>query len=64
VEEAKLEEFGQELEAEHQRLEQSGGATAAEKTRDELYAEAKEIGIEGRSKMDKEELAQAVEQQR
>jgi iron-sulfur cluster repair protein YtfE (RIC family) len=32
----------------------------AVKTREELYEEAKEAGIEGRSKMDKQELAEAV----
>jgi sporulation protein YlmC with PRC-barrel domain len=32
-----------------------------ERTRDELYAEAKRLGIEGRSKMNKRELARAVE---
>jgi hypothetical protein len=29
-------------------------------TRDELYAQAKQLGIEGRSKMDKTQLARAV----
>jgi len=33
-------------------------------TRDELYAEAKQLGIEGRSKMNKAELARAVERAR
>ena len=32
-----------------------------ERTRDELYAEAKRLGIEGRSKMNKRELERAVE---
>ncbi|ARN79243.1 Rho termination factor [Nonlabens spongiae] len=31
-----------------------------ERTKEELYEQAKEIGIEGRSKMDKEELIQAL----
>ena len=31
-----------------------------DRTRDELYDEAKKIGIEGRSKMDKKELAEAI----
>jgi sporulation protein YlmC with PRC-barrel domain len=35
-----------------------------EPTRDELYAEAKRLGIEGRSKMNKRELARAVERRR
>jgi len=30
------------------------------RTKDELYDEAKEIGIEGRSKMDKKELEAAI----
>ena len=30
-------------------------------TRDELYREAKEIGVEGRSKMNKRQLQEAVE---
>jgi iron-sulfur cluster repair protein YtfE (RIC family) len=69
VDAAKLEQFGNELEQEHKRLEEQGGASkdsapASEKTRDELYAEAKEIGIEGRSKMTKDELADAVEERR
>ncbi len=31
-----------------------------ERTKEELYEQAKEIGIEGRSKMDKEELIEAL----
>ncbi|OWK32996.1 DUF7218 family protein [Sphingomonas mucosissima] len=31
-----------------------------ERTRDDLYKEAQEIGIEGRSKMNKAQLAQAI----
>jgi iron-sulfur cluster repair protein YtfE (RIC family) len=71
VDESRLQQFGHELEQEHARLERgqpsgatAGGAATADKTRDELYAEAKEIGIVGRSKMTKDELAEAVEQQR
>jgi iron-sulfur cluster repair protein YtfE (RIC family) len=64
VDQGKLETFGRELEEEHTRLEEQGfSGTSDGKTRDELYAEAKEIGIEGRSKMKKDELAEAVEQQ-
>jgi iron-sulfur cluster repair protein YtfE (RIC family) len=64
VDEAKLVKFGEQLEQEHTKLEEQGytGKTDG-KTRDELYAEAKEVGIEGRSKMKKDELAEAVEQQ-
>jgi hypothetical protein len=36
------------------------GGTLEERSKDELYDEAKEIGIEGRSKMDKDELAKAI----
>jgi hypothetical protein len=36
----------------------SNGAGA---TRDELYREARELGVEGRSKMNKEQLQKAVE---
>ena len=31
-----------------------------ERTKEELYEQAKEIGIDGRSKMDKEELIEAL----
>lgn len=31
-----------------------------ERTRDELYAKAREVGIEGRSKMTKEDLIEAL----
>jgi len=34
--------------------------TLEERSKDELYDEAKEIGIEGRSKMDKGELIDAI----
>jgi hemerythrin superfamily protein len=43
---------------------QSGGAVVeGEVTKDELYEQAKEMDIEGRSKMNKDDLQQAVEQQ-
>lgn len=38
------------------------GGDAEGKTRDELYEEAKEAGIEGRSSMTKDELADALDQ--
>ncbi len=40
----------------------AGGATGA--TREELYAEARRLGVEGRSRMNKEELRRAVERRR
>lgn len=39
----------------------SGTARAKGRTRDQLYAEAKKLGIEGRSKMKKDELRRAVD---
>lgn len=36
------------------------GGTLESRTKDELYDEAKEIGIEGRSTMDKDELVKAI----
>jgi hypothetical protein len=36
------------------------GTDLEDRTRDDLYDEAKEIGIEGRSKMDKDELIGAI----
>ena len=41
-----------------------GRARTDEPTRDELYAEARRLGIEGRSKMKKRELAAAVDRHR
>jgi hypothetical protein len=38
----------------------SGSTEASELTRDELYRQAKRLGIEGRSKMNKRELQQAL----
>ena len=42
----------------------SSSRRSDEPTRDELYEEAKRLGIEGRSKMNKKELARAVERHR
>jgi hypothetical protein len=36
-------------------------SSSANRTKDQLYADAKRMGIKGRSKMTKEELAQAVD---
>lgn len=36
------------------------GGTLESRSKDELYDEAKEIGIEGRSRMDKDELVDAI----
>jgi cation transport regulator ChaB len=41
--------------------ETAGGVDVNGHTRDELYERAKDLGIEGRSKMDKMELAQAID---
>ncbi len=41
----------------------SGDQARDERTRDELYAEARRLGIEGRSKMNKRELARALDEQ-
>jgi cation transport regulator ChaB len=38
----------------------SGGSSSDGPTRDELYEKAKELGIEGRSNMSKDELEKAV----
>ncbi|MBK6264689.1 Rho termination factor N-terminal domain-containing protein [Marivirga sp. S37H4] len=38
----------------------SGGEKYEERTKEELYNKAKEVGIEGRSKMKKEELIKAL----
>jgi iron-sulfur cluster repair protein YtfE (RIC family) len=61
VDTATLEEFGAELAEAKQRIKAEHATPTSDKTRDELYAEAKEVGIEGRSKMDKDELAKAVD---
>jgi len=42
----------------------SGTARAKGRTRDQLYAEAKSMGIEGRSKMTKEQLRRAVDRRK
>jgi hypothetical protein len=36
------------------------GGTLESRSKDELYDEAKEIGIEGRSKMDKDDLVDSI----
>ena len=41
--------------------ETAGGVDVNGHSRDELYERAKDLGIEGRSKMDKMELAQAID---
>ncbi|MHA6719561.1 DUF7218 family protein [Sphingomonas sp. RS6] len=38
----------------------SRGDRLEDRTKDDLYQEAQEIGIEGRSKMDKDELIDAI----
>ena len=42
----------------------SGTARAKGRTRDQLYEEAKRLGIEGRSSMNKEQLRRAVDRKR
>jgi len=42
----------------------SGTKRAQGRTRDQLYNEAKSMGIEGRSKMNKEQLQRAVERKK
>jgi hypothetical protein len=42
----------------------SGTNRAKGRTRDQLYNEAREMGIEGRSKMNKEQLRRAVDRRR
>lgn len=41
-----------------------GDGEVVDLTKEELYEQAKELGVEGRSKMDKDELAKAVQNQR
>lgn len=63
IDQAKLDQFGAQVLEQYQALKAQGFTGKTEgKTRDELYAEAKEIGIEGRSQMSKDELQQEVEQ--
>ena len=63
IDQSKLEQFGQQVLEQYEALKAEGWTGTSEgKTRDELYAEAKEIGIEGRSQMNKDELASAVEE--
>jgi hemerythrin-like domain-containing protein len=52
--EEKLNELGEQME------QRKATAKAESATKDELYAKAKEMGIEGRSEMTKAELAEAV----
>ena len=42
----------------------SGTARAKGRTRDQLYEEAKNMGLEGRSKMNKEQLQRAVDRRK
>ncbi len=42
----------------------SGTSRAKGRTRDQLYNEAKRLGIEGRSKMNKDQLERAVERKK
>jgi CRISPR/Cas system-associated endonuclease Cas1 len=42
----------------------SGTSRAKGRTRDQLYNEAKKLGIEGRSKMNKDQLERAVERKK
>ena len=65
----RLERLGEQLEqakARRQSATASQGSSAAadgsDMTRDELYEKAKELDVEGRSSMTKDELAQAVEE--
>ena len=51
---------GQDQEASAVKRARRRAAPRSEPTRDQLYARAKELGIEGRSKMSKPELAEAV----
>ena len=41
----------------------AGGVDVKGHTRDELYERAKQLGVQGRSKMDKQQLAQAIARQ-
>ena len=59
----RLEELGQQLEQAKARrgvTQPSAAAIAADASRDELYEKAKELDIDGRSAMTKDELADAV----
>ena len=49
---------------EQRRTQSRTSGRGGERTRDELYAEARRLGIEGRSKMKKTELARAVDRER
>ena len=67
VGEERLQQLGEQAQQAKQQLMArqagTGSTVEGELTKDELYEQAKEQGIEGRSKMNKDELQQAVEQQ-
>ena len=64
VEGTKLTELGEKLQqAKQKELQKSGSTVEGELTKEELYQKAKEQEIEGRSKMNKEELQEAVGEQ-
>lgn len=44
--------------------ERSGTDRPKGRTRDQLYSEAKKLGVDGRSKMDKEQLRRAVDKKK
>jgi hemerythrin superfamily protein len=57
----RLHELGQQLLERKEALKLEAETAAEGMTRDDLYQKAKELGIEGRSTMKKDELAQAVQ---
>ncbi len=56
----RLATIGDELAAAKQRRQAGGTGSAADRTKEELYEQAQEMGIGGRSSMTKDELAEAV----